>query len=119
MELKINDVSPPSFPDEFVVTVMDLDDKDGSFRGASGKMSRDRIAVKRQIDMSWGPLSWPHTSAILNLIKDEFFNVYYPDPQEGGYVTKKFYPANRPATFIVEKDGEMLWGGVKVTLVEE
>lgn len=118
MLLKINGVEIAEYPKEFSVTPLDLDNDASTTRTANGSLVRDRIAVKRQIEMAWGILSWATISAILTAMQDEFFTFYYPDPMVGAYVTKTFYVGNRPATFAVEANGVMKWGGLKVTLTE-
>lgn len=119
MLLKINNVEIAAYPSDFSVTPMDLDNNESTTRTSDGTLSRDRVAVKRQIEMSWGILTWAEVSAILQAMKDEFFNFYYPDPMEGDYVTKTFYVGNRPTTVSDESSGELRWKGLKVTLIEK
>lgn len=118
MLLKINDVEIASYPDSFTVTPLDLDNGESSVRTADGTLTRDRITVKRQINMSWGILKWAEISSILQAMQDEFFNFYYPDPMTGSYVTKSFYVGNRPSPFTVSQGAEILWSGLNVTLTE-
>lgn len=118
MILKLNGVKVPVLPKSFMVTTMDLDDGDTTTRSANGTLNRDRVAVKRQIEIEWGPLSWANMATILQLISNTFFDVYYPDPQEYTYVTKIFYAANRPCPVAREMKGQLLWQGLKVTLIE-
>lgn len=117
MQLKINNVNVAA-PSEFSVTVLDLDNGESTVRTADGTLNRDRIAVKRQIDITWPPLKWSDTSTLLQAMSGVFFEVYYPDPMTGQYVTKTFYAGNRPAPVAIVKDSEIYWGGLKVTLIE-
>jgi hypothetical protein len=117
MQLKINNINVAS-PSEFSVTVLDLDNGESTVRTADGTLNRDRIAVKRQLDITWPPLKWSDTSTLLQAMSGVFFEVYYPDPMTGQYVTKTFYAGNRPAPVAIVKDSEIYWGGLKVTLIE-
>ena len=117
MQLKINNINVAA-PSEFSVTVLDLDNGESTVRTADGTLNRDRIAVKRQLDITWPPLKWSDTSTLLQAMSGVFFEVYYPDPMTGQYVTKTFYAGNRPAPVAIVKDSEIYWGGLKVTLIE-
>lgn len=116
--IKINGVDLPATPSTYQVTVLDLDDSEATKRTADGTMHRDRIAVKRKIDMSWGPLNWADTSAILRAVQNEFFECTYPDPMTGQMETKTFYVGDRVAPFAVMRGNEIYWSGLKLTLTE-
>lgn len=118
MQLKINGIQIAEYPSQFTVTTLDLDDGESSVRTADGRLNRDRIAVKRQVEMAWGVLTWSKISALLKSMEPAFFDMTYPDPMTGGYATKTFYVGNRPAPFAVAKGSEVLWNGLKVTLTE-
>lgn len=118
MELKIDTVLIDAYPEKFVVDVMDLDDGEATKRTADGTLVRDRIAVKRQISMDFGILAPTEISGILEAVSGVFFDLYYPDPQTGTYITKNFYVSNRTAPFVVESGGTLLWGGLSMTLTE-
>lgn len=116
--IKINGVDLPATPSSFQVTVIDLDDSEATKRTADGTLHRDRIAVKRKIDMSWGPLNWSDTAAILQAVQNEFFQCTYPDPMTGKMETKTFYVGDRVAPFAVSRGSEIYWTGLKLTLTE-
>jgi len=118
MIIKINDTELPVYPSEFSVTVMDLDNSESTVRTADGGLNRDRIATKRKIDMTWPALTWTQVSTLLQSMSDVFFEVYFPDPMSGQYDTKTFYVSDRPVPVVIPKDGDILWGNVKVTLIE-
>ncbi len=118
MELKINGVKVAEYPKEFSVTILDIDNGESTTRTADGILNRDRITTKRQIDMSWGILEWSKLASILQSMANTFFEVYFPDPMEGRYITKTFYVGNRPSPVAVSSNGKILWNGVKVTLTE-
>ena len=119
MLLKIDSVEIAAYPKEFTVTPLDIDNGESTVRTADGTLTRDRVAVKRQIDMSWGVLKWDEIASILTAMSPVFFDFYYPDPVDGEYVTKTFYVGNRPSLAALSKDGEILWSGLKLTLTEQ
>lgn len=106
-------------PKRFEVTMSDLDDRNASRRSADGTFTRDRIAVKREISMEFGPLSPADASQILEAIEPLFFDVEYPDPRAGAVITKTFYTQKRPVPVMLIKNNEVLWQGLKVTLTEK
>lgn len=117
-DLKINGVDIAVHPIEFRVTPLDLDDGETTTRTADGTLNRDRIAVKRQIDMRWNALKWSDISSILTAMQDTSFNFTYPDPMTGQYETKEFYVGNRPSHIPFTQDGELWWDGLQITLTE-
>ena len=119
MILKINGVEIAEYPKEFSVIPLDIDNGESTVRTADGTLNRDRVAVKRQVEMSWGVLPWNKVSALLQSMSGVFFDFYYPDPMTGNYVTKKFYVGNRPTPAALSKDGQIFWSGLKVTLTEQ
>lgn len=118
MILKIDGVEIAAYPSNFSVTILDLDDADTTTRTADGTMTRDRIAVKRQIEMSWPALSWEKLSAILTAMQNEFFEFTYPDSMTGRYETKTFYVGNRTSPIAFERNGVMWWENLQLTLTE-
>lgn len=119
MLLKINGVEIASYPSSFSVTVMDLDDAESTTRTADGTLSRDRIAIKRQIEMSWPALTWESVSAVLQAMGDEFFDFEYPDPATGQQEVKTMYVGNRQTPFAINKGGTYWWSGLQLTLTEQ
>lgn len=117
MIIKINNVAIKS-PKEISVTTMDLDSSDSTTRSANGTLTRDRIAVKKQIDITWPAMNWTDMATLLQAMSNVYFTVYYPDPMEGNYVTKTFYVGNRPCPIAIEKNGVIMWDELKVTLTE-
>ncbi|MFR4588743.1 MAG: DUF6711 family protein, partial [Streptococcus lutetiensis] len=78
--LKINGVAIAT-PKVYEVTVQDLDGETN--RNANGDMIRDRIAVKRKLNLEWQPLSQSEISTLLTAVSGVFFTVTFPDPQLG------------------------------------
>ncbi|QJC53053.1 hypothetical protein HGI30_16715 [Paenibacillus albicereus] len=119
MDLKINDQPIAALPSEMTVELLDLDDAESTTRTADGTLNRDRVAVKRQIQMSWNALTMAQISALLKQMSGVFFQFRYPDPMAGVYTTKTMYVGNRPAPMAMEKNGVIYWNGLKVTLTEK
>lgn len=118
MLLRINNEDLPAYPADFTVTILDLDNADTSVRTADGNLHRDRITVKRQIEMTFNALPQEQIAAILQAVGNTFFEFTYPDPMDGGQATRTFYVGNRPAPMAVERNGVIWWSGLKLTLTE-
>lgn len=114
--IKINGVAIAT-PKTFEVTVSDLDGE--SERNANGQLIRDRIAVKRKINLEWPPLTQNESSKLLNAVSDVFFVVEFPDPQLG-IISKTMYVGDRsvPAYFYDEKTKEVKWQDLKMNFIE-
>jgi len=119
MYLAINGVEIAHYPAEFKCTVMDLDNAETTKRTADGQLTRDRIAIKRQIEMRFAPMVWADLSAILTAMKDEFFQITYPDPMSGQQETRTFYVSDREAAIAIERAGTYWWTGLQMTLTEK
>ena len=106
-------------PQSYQVVIQDIDAK--ATRDAHGKLHRDRIATKRKISVSWGPLSLGECKVVLDSVKDEFFSVKYLDPWDGGMATRTFYVGDRtaPALTFIDNLGGYYWKNVSFDLVEQ
>ncbi len=113
--LKVNGVAIAT-PSNYEVTIQDLDGE--SNRNASGNMIRDRIAVKRKINLEWPPLSQGEISKLLNAVSSVFFTVTFPDPQQG-MITKTMYVGDRTAPAYMYINGEVKWSGLKMNFIEK
>lgn len=109
--LKINGVAIAA-PKSFSVDIEDVDGESG--RNTKGQMLRDRIAVKRKINLEWPPLNDIQISTILKAVQNVFFQVTYPDPMEGMEVTKTMYVGSRSAPMLYNG----LWQSLKMNFVE-
>ncbi len=113
--LKVNGVAIAA-PSNYEVTIQDLDGE--SNRNASGNMIRDRIAVKRKINLEWPPLNQGEISTLLNAVKDTFFTVTFPDPQQG-MITKTMYVGDRTVPAYMYINGEVKWSNLKMNFIEK
>lgn len=112
--LKINGVVITT-PKSFEVSISDLDGE--SNRNANGQMVRDRIAIKRKINLEWQPLSQSEMSTLLSAVSSVFFTVEFPDPQLG-MVTKTMYVGDRTTPAYQYANGEAKWSGLKMNFIE-
>lgn len=117
--IKINGQDIAASPATFQPMIFDLDAEEGTGRTADGTGYRSRIATKRQLELTWGPLTGPTMSALLKQMRDSYFQVTYPDIMTGNIETKTFSVGNRPAPFLVSKGNLIMWGGLKVTFTEQ
>lgn len=113
--LIINGIPVPS-PDTYEVVISDLDAS--ANRSGNGTLYRDRIAVKRTLNVSWLLMDSQDLSILLNAMSTPFFSVAYMDPQLG-ISTKTFYVSDRTAGIAIKMaDGTYKWRGVSFSLVE-
>lgn len=103
-------------PKSYEATVSDLDGE--SNRNANGELVRDRIAVKRKLNLEWGPLSQSEISTLLRAVSSVFFTVTFPDP-ELGVITKTMYVGDRTAPAYQYVNGEVKWQGLKMNFIEK
>lgn len=113
--IKINGVAIAT-PKIYEATVSDLDGE--SNRNAAGQLIRDRVAVKRKLNLEWGPLSQSEIAPILNAVSGVFFTVTFPDPQLG-IITKTMYVGDRTAPAYQYINEEVKWSGLKLNLIEK
>ena len=112
---QINGADAPSGA-ELTVGVSDVDGN--AERNASAQMIRDRIAVKRTVSVSYRVLSVSDYASLLNLMSGVNFSVTYPDPMEGGVVTKTMYVGDRRAKLRRWDTREKTWTEISFELVE-
>jgi len=113
--LKINGVVIAT-PSVYEITIQDLDGE--SNRNASGDLVRDRITVKRKINLEWPPLTQGQISALLNAASSVFFTVTFPDPQLG-MITKTMYVGDRTAPAYSYINGQVKWQDLKMNFIEK
>ena len=115
--LKINGVDVTA-PSSLFVEILDIDSSDSTNRAADATLTRDRVAIKRQIEASWGILKSAQISEILQACSDIYFEIDYPDPEEGTIATRVFYVGNRKAAAALKKDEEIFWSGMSLIFTE-
>lgn len=116
MLLSINGTAVPA-PDTYEVTISDLDAS--ANRSGNGTLFRDRIAVKRTINIGWTSLSPLELSQVLTAVSPVFFVATYLDPLLNAMGVGTFYVSDRTqAVAIKQSDGSYRWGNVSFSLVE-
>ena len=116
MLISINGANVPS-PDTYQVTIADLDSS--ANRSSNGTLFRDRVAVKRTIELGWAFLDATELSTVLQAISPVFFSVAYLDPEYNTTRVGTFYVSDRTqAVAIKQPDGSYKWGNVGFSLVE-
>ena len=98
----------------------DLDSEEGAGRDQQGRMFRDRVAVKRKLNCTWGPLEPAEMSALLKAMDDVFFTLHYPDAHDGGYRTGTFYVGDRSTPMYMwnNEKQKFLWEGLSANFIE-
>ena len=98
----------------------DISDFDGSSgRNQMGTFFRDRIASKRTLSCTWGPLNNTEMAELLSMMEDTFFMLEYPDALTGEREQGEFYVGNRTTPMMrQEKDGTYMWQNVSATFIE-
>lgn len=116
MLISIGGIEMPS-PDTYEVGISDLDAS--ANRSGNGTLFRDRIAVKRTINLGWTSLTATELSQILQAVSPVFFAVIYLDPQLNNLTAGTFYVSDRTqAVAMKQSDGSYKWGNVSFSLVE-
>ena len=117
--LTINDVEIAT-PKTMTWDIYDLDSEDGSGRNQQGEMFRDRVAVKRKLNCTWGPLDPDEMANLLQAMDDVFFTLIYPDAHDGTYREGMFYVGDRSAPVYMwnETKGKYLWEGLTANFIE-
>jgi hypothetical protein len=100
--------------------IYDLDSEDGAGRDQSGRMFRDRVAVKRKISCTWPPLGLMEMSVLLKAMDNVFFTLRFPDAHDGMYREGEFYVGDR-STPLYRWNNEkqmFLWEGLSANFIE-
>mgnify|MGYP007016823685 CR=1 FL=1 len=119
LTIKKNDGTVVALPDPSKLT-WDKDDIDSeeTTRNQLGDLFRDRVASKRKIECSWPPLPPSKCSTLLKAVKDQFFQITYPDAEEGTNRTMTAYVGTRSAPMYSCIDSEPLWEGLNMNFIE-
>lgn len=99
--------------------IYDLDSENGG-RNQNGEMFRDRIAVKRKLNCTWGPLEPHEMSVLLKQMDDVFFTIRYPDAHDGAYREGTFYVGDRSVPMYMWNNDKQkyLWEGLSANFIE-
>jgi hypothetical protein len=107
-------------PQTLTWDIYDLDSEDGAGRNQEGLMFRDRVAVKRKLNCTWGPMNDHEMSKLLNAMSDVFFTIRYPDALGGTYREGEFYVGDRSTPMYMwnAEKGKYLWQGLSANFIE-
>lgn len=115
--LTINNVDMPS-PSELHINIFDVGDF--SRRDMAGDAVADRLALKRELSLTWARLSGAQLATLLGAINaGVFFTATYPDPATGEARAGDFRAVSRTAEARRAADGEICWANVEITLEEK
>lgn len=105
-------------PKKMSVTTSDVDGE--TTRNALGNLIRDRIAVKRKIELEFPPMTQSEMSTLLTAVQNTFFSVTYLDPKDG-VVTKTMYVGDRSSPMYRYGNGssDVLWEGLSMNFIEQ
>ena len=109
--------TPIVTPKKFVPGIYDV--SKNADRNAAGTMLIDRVAVKRKLEMEWGPLTNSEMSTLLTSVSDVFFTVTYPDPKTGSSNTITCYVGDRTAAMYKYTGTTPMWEGLKMNFIEQ
>ena len=100
--------------------IYDLDSEDGAGRNQLGEMFRDRVAVKRKINCSWGPMEPSEMATLLKAMDAVFFTLRFPDAHDGAYREGTFYVGDRSTPMYVwnNEKQKFLWEGLTANFIE-
>ena len=102
-EILIDSVEIAVYPAAFRCTINDLDYNNSSEFGRSidGTLNRNRIAVKRTLELIYtNAVKSDELSTLLQQMSEEFFQVTYFDIYTGQDETKTFYVGDRPTELV-------------------
>lgn len=91
-------------------------------RALNGSMIRDYVASKDKLEIECRPLNQSELSMLLALVEPTranqgTFSVEYTSPR-GQTVTKDMYLSSVPASYLINRGDDALWGGVSLHLIE-
>ena len=105
-------------PTSCKVSIADLSSEQ-SGRDLSGIMHKDIIRTTRQLDCTWGIMSWTEAAPLLRAISIAEFPITYPDIQSGQIETRTFYAGNRTASCLLYKGGVLYVSDLSVSFIEK
>lgn len=104
-------------PSSMTVTKSDVDSNTN--RDAMGVMHRDRIAIKKKIELTWsGIKSHSDVTKIMKAIEPQTISVTYFDPYEGDWVTKTMYAGDVTAEVYNQANGVPVYKTIKFNLIQ-
>lgn len=115
--LWVNGVECPT-PSKLTWGLIDVSDSE-SGRTLDAIMHKNRIAQKRQIQLSWNGPTKEVTSKILKMFNPEYIKVKYPDAMSGTNETRTFYVGDRDAPVHTWYVGGKRYESVSFNIIEK
>lgn len=119
---------PIADPQTLTWDIYDLDSESGG-RNQLGEMFRDRVAIKRKLNCTWGPMEPAEMAVLLRAMKEVFFELSFPDAYGNEEVSLEEDDFRRTGTFYVgdrstpmymwnEDKKKYLWSGLSANFIE-
>ena len=109
-------------PQKLKHDVYDLDAGETTGRNLEGEMLRDRVAVKEKLEMEFPIMYAKDYYTMLNMVKDQFFEVLYFSPYTGDYRIATMYVGDRDGEPYYDYDPQHpdtnKWQNVKFNFIE-
>lgn len=116
--IKVDGAAIPTPNSRFKVSIEDISDED-SGRSLSGLMSKNIVATKRTIELSWSGIPDSKSSELLSTVKgNTYIDLTYPDPYTGTDLTKTFYTGTPSSELIVCVNDVCYWN-ISMNFIEQ
>lgn len=117
--IKIEGVSVKD-PSSFPWNLMDLSSEDGTGRTLAGTATKDVVAQKRKLSLTWSNIGKNDAETILKLANNKvFLSVTYPDAMTGTNLTKTFYVGDRKADMEIWSPTKKIYKTLSFDLIEK
>lgn len=103
-------------PKTIEVGIQDVDYESG--RDQTGKMFRDRVAVKRKISCTWQGLTSDEMQDLLDAMEDAKFSVTYHDPKTNANKTIYCYVGDRTMPVYTYINNKIVYQTLSANFVE-
>jgi hypothetical protein len=124
---KINGVDflPFTMADGIKIIRNDVD-SDDSGEMLDGTIRRDRVIMRRRIEVQLGGgehfptgFTTSEINTINNALWPEFVDVEFLDPFTGNVITREFYISTVPTTTFIEIDDKVMWRPFSFNMIEK
>ncbi|MDD2960396.1 MAG: hypothetical protein PHR92_18085 [Lachnospiraceae bacterium] len=88
-------------------------------RTLDGVMHKNRIDMKRKLELAWNGLTAEQTKAVLQAFKPEYISVNYPDAMEGKNETRTFYTGDMVANMYSWTVNKKIYKQLSFSIVEQ
>lgn len=112
----VNGIECPT-PSNFKWGLIDVSDPN-SGRTLDATMHKNRVAQKRQLELSWSGTDRSKTAKILQMFNPEYIDVTYPDAMSGKDETRKFYVGDRESAVAIWTVNNKRYTEVSFNIVE-